>query len=81
MGTRVSKVNIMSALTITAEEWATLKLKFKRKYNHLSEEDLAFAPGQEEELINRLAKRVNRDRDYVIFTLKKGLLNLEGNRL
>lgn len=71
----------MSALTITAEEWATLKLKFKRKYRDLSDEDLAFEPGKEEELIDRLAKRVNRDRDYVLFTLKKGLLDLESNRL
>ncbi len=71
----------MSALTITAEEWATLKLKFKRKYRDLSDEDLALEPGKEEELIDRLAKRVNRDRDYVLFTLKKGLLDLESNRL
>lgn len=71
----------MSALTISAEEWATLKLKFQRKYNHLSEEDLTLEPGKEDELINRLAKRVKRDRDYIIFTLKKGLLNLESNRL
>lgn len=71
----------MATLTITAEEWATLKLKVKRKYNHLSEEDLAFETGKEDELVNRLAKRVNRDRDYIIFTLKKGLADLEGNRL
>lgn len=71
----------MATLTITAEEWATLKLKFKRKYNHLSDEDLAFEPGKEEELLSRLAKRVKRDRDYIVFTLKKGLADLESNRL
>ncbi len=71
----------MATLTMTAEEWATLKLKFTRKYNHLSDADLAFEPGKEDELVNRLAKRVNRDRDYIIFTLKKGLVDLESNRL
>jgi len=71
----------MATLTISADEWAVLKLKFKRKYNRLSDEDLAFEPGKEEELINRLAKRVKRDRDYIIFTLKKGLADLESNRL
>lgn len=71
----------MATLTITAEEWATLKLKFKRKYNHLSDEDLAFEPGKEDELVSRLAKRVKRDRDYIVFTLKKGLADLESNRL
>lgn len=71
----------MATLTITAEEWATLKLKFQRKYNHLSDEDLALEPGKEDELVARLAKRVKRDREYIIFTLKKGLLDLESNRL
>ncbi len=71
----------MATITITAEEWSVLKLKFKRKYNHLSHEDLAFEPGKEDELVDRLAKRVKRDRDYIIFTLKKGLANLESNRL
>ena len=40
---------------ISADEWPILKLKLKRKYNTLSEEDLQFSPGQEEELLTRLA--------------------------
>ena len=71
----------MAAISINAEQWEILKLKFLRKYNHLSEEDLAFQPGQEDELVKRLAKRVKRDENYVLFTLKKGLANLSSNRL
>ena len=71
----------MAAITIKSQEWDILKLKLLRKYIHLSEEDLAFQPGQEDELVDRLARRVNRKRDYILFTLKKGLADLESNRL
>lgn len=71
----------MAAIRITPEEWEILKKKFSRKYNHLSDEDLAFEQGKEDELISRLANRVKRTRDYVLFTLKKGLADLENNRL
>lgn len=71
----------MSALKITNAEWEVLKLKFLRKYRTLSEADLAYQEGQEDELIDRLAKRVKRDREYIIFTLAKGLEDLESNRL
>ncbi|MBV2226250.1 MAG: hypothetical protein KUL85_05280 [Sphingobacterium mizutaii] len=66
---------------ISAEEWPILKLKLKRKYNTLSEEDMQYSPGQEEELLKRLAKRLNRNVDYVVFTLSKELTDLESNRL
>ena len=71
----------MAAITITQEEWEVLKQKFRRKYNHLSDDDLAFEQGKEAELIGRLAQRVKRKRDYILFTLKKGLADLESNRL
>jgi len=71
----------MEAISITPEAWDILKVKFRRKYNHLSDEDLAFEAGKEEELVTRLARRVRRNREYVLFTLKKGLTDLESNRL
>lgn len=71
----------MENLIISAAEWEVLKLKVLRKYNHLSEEDLAFEPGQEKILVHRLAKRLRRDENYVLFTLKKGLSDLVSNRL
>lgn len=71
----------MGNLSISAEEWDTLKLKLLRKYIHLSDEDLAYNPGQESELVTRLAKRLNRNETYVLFTLRKGLADLQSNRL
>lgn len=61
--------------------WDKLKIKVKRKYRELSEEELAFTPGQEEELIKRLMTAINKDRTYVVFMLKKMLLNIDNNRL
>jgi len=71
----------MAEISISNKEWERLKLKVQRKYNHLSDEDLVYQEGQEEELIKRLMERVKRDRQYVVFTLKKGLINIDNNRL
>ncbi len=61
--------------------WDKVKIKIKRKYKDLSDEDLNFTSGQEEELINRLMSAIRKDRTYVVFMLKKMLLNNESNRL
>ncbi|MEI5983584.1 MULTISPECIES: hypothetical protein [Sphingobacterium] len=66
---------------IQAKDWPVLKLKLKRKYNTLTEEDLQFQDGQEDELLKRLAVRLNRNIDYVIFTLSKEMVDLDSNRL
>lgn len=71
----------MAEITINIAEWDRLKLKIKRKYNHLTDEDLAFEPGQEEQLISHLMSRIKRKREYVVFTLKKGLQFIDTNRL
>ncbi len=73
--------SIMAEISISNADWDRLKIKLKRKYNHLSDEDLSYQAGQEEELIQRLMKRVNRNREYVVFTLNKGLVNIDNNRL
>lgn len=75
------QIIIMAEITISNQNWERLKIKLKRKYNHLSDEDLAFEAGQEEKLISHLQERLKRKREYVVFTLKKGLLNIENNRL
>ncbi len=71
----------MAEISITPENWERLKLKVKRKYRDLSEEDLAFHAGEEEQLIQRLMGRLKRTREYVVFTLQKGLVNIDNNRL
>lgn len=71
----------MITFKITDAEWEVLKLKIQRKYNHLTDADLSYKAGEEDQLIDRLAKRLGRDRDYVIFTLSKQLADLESNSL
>ncbi len=70
----------MTNLKINAE-WEMIKVKVKRKYRDLTDADLAFIPGQEEELVTRLMKAIQKDRTYVEFMLKKMLLNMDTNRL
>ena len=71
----------MNELHLSTADWQRLKLKLKRKYILLSEEDLFFQEGKEEALITHLMERLHRNRDYVLFTLKKGLDSIDTNRL
>lgn len=71
----------MAEITINNKDWSRIKIKVQRKYNHLTDEQLQYAEGQEDSLITRLMHLVNRDRAYVVFTLKKALVNIDNNRL
>ena len=71
----------MAEITISNKEWERIKIKVQRKYNHLTDEQLQYTEGQEESLITRLMDLVNRNREYVVFTLKKALVNIDNNRL
>lgn len=71
----------MTEISISNKDWQRVKIKIQRKYNHLTDEQLQYTEGQEEGLIANLMKLVNRDREYVVFTLKKALVNIDNNRL
>jgi hypothetical protein len=71
----------MAEITISNNDWERIKIKVQRKYNHLTDEQLQYTEGQEESLITRIMELVNRDRNYVVFTLKKALVNIDNNRL
>lgn len=43
--------------------WNELKGKLKQKYGQLTDDDLAFAEGKEDELLGRLQKRLGRTKD------------------
>ena len=75
------KIYNMAEISISNQEWSRVKIKIQRKYNHLSDEQLQYSEGQEENLITKLMQLVNRDRNYVLFTLKKALVNIDNNRL
>jgi len=71
----------MAEISISNKDWARVKIKLQRKYNHLTDEELQYSEGQEDNLISRIMELVNRDRKYVVFTLKKALANIDNNRL
>lgn len=71
----------MITLKITDEQWKVLRIKLQRKYNHLTDEDLSYKQGDEQVLVDRLSKRLKRNTEYVLFTLSKGLEDLDSNRL
>jgi len=71
----------MAEISISNKDWERVKIKVKRKYNHLTDEQLRYTQGDEEALITRLMALINRDRTYVVFTLKKALVNIDTNIL
>jgi hypothetical protein len=71
----------MAEIIISNKDWERVKIKFQRKYNHLTDEQLQYTEGQEESLITKLMGLVNRDRKYILFTLTKALVNIDNNRL
>ncbi|MBS1532069.1 MAG: hypothetical protein JSU01_17340 [Bacteroidetes bacterium] len=71
----------MAEISISSKDWERVKIKLQRKYNRLTDEQLQYTEGQEDNLIQRIMTLVNRDRAYVVFTLKKALVNIDNNRL
>ena len=71
----------MAEISISNKDWARVKIKLQRKYNHLTDAELQYNEGQEDSLISKIMEMVNRDRKYVVFTLKKALANMDNNRL
>jgi uncharacterized protein YjbJ (UPF0337 family) len=43
--------------------WNEVKGKLKQKYGQLTDDDLAFAEGKEDELLGRLQKRLGRSKE------------------
>jgi hypothetical protein len=46
--------------------WETVKERMKENDSNLTDEDLEYIPGKEEELIQRLEKIMNRSHDQVV---------------
>ena len=45
--------------------WNEIKGKLKQKYGQLTDDDLMFADGKEDELLGRLQKRLGRTKDEI----------------
>ena len=53
------------AFKLTAP-WEIVKERMKENDSHLTDEDLEYIPGKEEELLQRLEKKMNRSRVQVV---------------
>ena len=51
--------------------WNEVKGKLKQKYGQLSDDDLTFAEGKEDELLGRLQKRLGRTEDELRSEIEK----------
>lgn len=54
----------MNDLTIKGN-WNELKGKLKQKYSELTDDDLAFTKGKEDELFGRLQKKLGKTKDEI----------------
>lgn len=54
----------MNELTIKGN-WNELKGKLKQKYSELTDDDLAFTEGKEDELLGRLQKKLGKTKDQI----------------
>ncbi len=52
--------------------WATQSKELKGKYEQLTDADLKFETGKEAEMLDRVASRLNKNRQEVINIIKKG---------
>ena len=50
---------------IAKGNWNIVKGKLKQRYAQLTDDDLRYVEGQEEELIGRIQKRTGRTRDEI----------------
>lgn len=59
-----------SVLNIS-ENWATQSKQLKQEFPQLTDADLIFEPGKEEELLGRVSTRLDKSREEVINILTK----------
>ncbi len=51
--------------------WNELKGKLKQKYGNLTEDDLAYVEGREDELLGRLQKKLGKSKEEIAGELRK----------
>jgi uncharacterized protein YjbJ (UPF0337 family) len=60
----------MNKLTVEGN-WNEIKGKLKQKYGDLTDDDLAFAKGKEDELYGRLQKKLGKTKDEIKEEIEK----------
>lgn len=66
-----STKNTTEAFKVTGD-WNAQSKVLKQKFNQLTDEDLTFEAGKEDELIKRVQARLNKGREEVVNIIKKG---------
>jgi uncharacterized protein YjbJ (UPF0337 family) len=61
---------ISKNLTIRGD-WAEIRGKLKQKYSDLTNTDLDYQEGREDELLGRLSKKLGKSREEVIMDINK----------
>ncbi len=51
-------------------KWNVIKGKLKQKYGELTEDDLTYTEGEEDELLGRLQEKTGKARDVLIKEIK-----------
>jgi uncharacterized protein YjbJ (UPF0337 family) len=51
--------------------WNAVKGKLKQQYAGLTDDDLAYQEGKEEELVGRLQKKLGKSRDEIVRMINK----------
>jgi uncharacterized protein YjbJ (UPF0337 family) len=59
--------------------WNEMKGKLKQQFGNLTDDDLAFSEGKEDELLGRLQKRLGKSKEDVRLLIEK--MEIRGNRL
>jgi len=56
--------------------WNELKGKLKQKYGDLTDDDLSFVEGKEDELLGRLQKKMNKTKEEIAAEIRKEIEGL-----
>ena len=56
--------------------WNELKGKLKQKYGDLTDDDLSFVEGKEDELLGRLQKKLNKTKEEIAAEIRKEIEGL-----
>lgn len=67
-----SKTNKGSEDFKMSGNWSDQSRELKNKYSQLTDEDLKFETGKENDMLQRVEKRLNKNREEVINIIKKG---------
>ncbi|MEO5978680.1 MAG: hypothetical protein ABIS36_16315 [Chryseolinea sp.] len=66
-----SQTKYIAAFAITGD-WAVQSKSLRRKFAQLTDEDLKFEKGKEDDLLKRLEEKLNKKREELIDIIQKG---------